>query len=167
METITKQELKDMLLNARRGANIVSIETETTPRMRKTGNPYAGRLVKQSKINGMINWYYENSVNNQREREGKKTDFEAKPRQWGKRVKGTPLVEHKGRYYLEVKVENTYGKTYIDDQGNVVNQEEIEEFLYNSSSSRQGVEDKVILRDYKLDSIQSITMNGKKYKVAS
>lgn len=167
METITKQELRDMLLNARRGANIVSIETETTPRMRKTDNPYAGRLVKQSKINGMINWYYENAVNNQREREGKNADFEAKPRRWGSRIHGTPLVEHKGKYYLELKVENRYGKTYIDDQGNEVPQEEIDEFLYNSSSSRQGVEDEVILRDYKLDSIKAIKMNGKKYKVAS
>lgn len=167
MQIITKQELKDNLMNMKGGANIVSIVTKTTPRMRKTDNPFYDKVEKVSKVNGIINWRYSNAVNNQRKREGKEDDFQAVERRWGQRIKGTPLVEHKGKYYLEMKVERKLNSEYIHkEKGEKLDMEQLGAFLYtNSSSKRQNLEKEVVLRDYKLDSIDTIKMNGEEYKV--
>jgi hypothetical protein len=100
----TLEEFKSALLE-RKGTTFVTIVAETDPKLRKRGNPYAGRVTKRSRVNGAIGWIYGNGVNRQRIREGLDPDFEAFPRKWGERIKGTPFVEHKGNTYLELKVE--------------------------------------------------------------
>lgn len=170
-QVITKRQLTDQLLNTK-GATIVSMETFTKPNLLKTNNPYWDKenkkwlLTKISKVNGMIGWRYTNSVNNQRVRENKKDDFQAVERRWGQRIQGTPLVEHKGKVYIELKLENRYETVYVDDGGREVDTEFVEQFLPKSKrSSRQGLDKEVVLRDYMLDSIESITMGGEFYKV--
>lgn len=171
MKTITKQELIERLMNTK-GTTIVSIETKTTPRLLKTDNPYWNKenkqwhLTKLSRVNGIVGWIYSNSVNNQRVREGKEDNFQAEERKWGKRIQGTPLVDHKGNKYLELKVENKYKSVYLDDEGEVVDDSVVKQYESSSSSkSRQGVEKEVVLRDYKIGSINTITMGGETYKV--
>jgi len=171
MKTITKQELIERLLNTK-GTTIISVEASTNPRLLKTDNPYWDKenkkwnITKLSYVNGMIGWIYTNSVNNQRSREGKSEDFQAHKRRWGKRIKGTPLVDHKGNKYLELKVENHYRTVYLDADGYPVDERDLEPYKQNSKpKSRQGVEKEVVLRDYKIDSIETITLGGEKYKV--
>lgn len=171
METVSQETLVETLSNAPQSASFVSFESVTEPRLLKTDNPYydsetkTWNLRKISRTTGIINFVYENSVNNQREREGLEADFESHPRRWGSRVDGTPLVEHKGRFYLEVNVQSSESR-YVDNMGREVPREELEEFFGSrSSSSRQGVEDKVILRDYKISSINQINMFGQQYDV--
>lgn len=166
MANLTRTQLKE-LLSTTKGTTIVTIETETDPRMRKTNNPYSGHIVKRSKVNGMIGWNYTNSVNNQRDREGNREEFVAKPRKWGQRIIGTPLVEHKESYYLELKVERAMGSTFVDVRtGNEVPKETLLEWLPKpSTSSRQDVEKEIILRDYKLDSIVKIRINKNEYQI--
>jgi hypothetical protein len=156
----TLGELKAALAS-RKGTSFVTIVAETDPRMNKRGNPYLGRVTKRSTVNGAIGWLYPSSVNRQREREDLQADFESHPRKWGERIKGTPFVEHKGSTYLELKVENVLETQYLLD-GEPVDRSVIQEWLpkRKSEGQRQEVATPVICRDYKLDTIKSISMNG-------
>ena len=153
---VSLYQFRDSLLTIK-GACIVTIHTETEPAMRKTDNPYIG-VVKHSAVNGIINWIYERSVNRQRFREGLPTDFTPFPRKWGKRIVGTPLVEHKGQHYLEMKVQKAQARYFLGTRE--VTSEEIRPYLRPASPSRQGVENEVILRDYALENIKAIVYGG-------
>jgi len=160
---LTVTELRAALLGIK-GAMIITIEAETLPQMRKTDNPYLGTR-KVSAVNGVINWVYEIAVNNQRLREDKEADFTAFPRKWGKRIKGTPLVEHKGQYYLEMKVQSAKAH-YVQGDAEIAVSELIP-YFYERSKSRQGVEKEVILRDYALENIKGIRWGGELVKVGA
>lgn len=158
-------ELKAALME-RKGTSFVTIVAVTDPRMRKRDNPYAGRVQKRSSVNGVVGWIYQNSVNRERVREDLEADFEAHPRKWGERIKGTPFVEHKGNTYLELKVERVLSTEYLLD-GEPVDREVIAEWLpaRKAEGARQEVENPIILRDYRLDSITEITFDGITIKV--
>ena len=163
---ITLNALKDRLASVR-GAKIITFTALTKPSgMRKTGNPYA-TCMKESRVNGIINWSYEKAVNNQRLRESQPMDdfgnveaFHAAPRQWGQRVRGTPFVEHNGTFYLEVKVQNALGHRYLFEE-QVIEAEHIKPFLPNRDNEgiRQEVDNIIILRDYKLESIKQVILD--------
>lgn len=171
-EFISPDELADLLRNAR-GATIVTVEARTEPRLLARHpvsgqpNPLKGNLIKVSRVNGIINWGYEGSVNRQRAREEMTPDFEALPRKWGFRLPGTPLVEHDGRLYLELKVERSLDHRYETFDGLELDSADVEAYLPQRSASRQGVSRQVILRDYALDNIISIRMGGMTYIVSS
>jgi hypothetical protein len=169
----TAEELREILMELR-GAKAATIFAKTEPKMRKTDNPYIGRVLKHSQVNGMVNWHYENSVNNQREREGHGEIFEALPRKWGTRIKRpdgtlTPLVEHKGQWYLEVKVQQTIRHEYrfvgTERKLNRISMEELRKFLTERTGegARQELEKVVILRDYALENIYQLTLDGQEY----
>ncbi len=187
MQTITRSKLKDLLYH-RSGASIVTVVSRTEPDMRKRDNPFYGKVCKVAQVNGMVGFRYKNSVNNQRFREGQPVDdggnvveFEPLPRKWGNRLyredvdpntgatvrRLTPLVLHKGRHYLELKVERLLSMHYQDEDGNPVPAEDLHPWLRQRSgeSSRQLVERPVVLRDYALDSIEEIRMDGVIYRV--
>ncbi len=166
LPTMTRRQLIDAL-RKQKGATPVTVKTRTVPKMRKTGNPFWDKVVKVSRVNGFANWVYANSVNRQRGRENKVADFVPEPRQWGTRIAHTPLVEHKGNFYLELKVEKSYEHEYLWIKNNEPLDDyeltELEKFLQKSSKSRTQQTDKeIILRDYRMDSIVGITMNGQK-----
>ena len=147
-----------------RVVTIVSLTKESRMRAKMNGveNPYwqahkEGRLLKRSLVNGMVNWIYKNSVNNQRVREGQPLTedgavkhFEPLKRSWGERVEGTPFVRHNGGIYLEVKVEKSLKHQYELD-GVPIADELIRPFLASKKeSSRQETEKPIYCRDYKL-----------------
>lgn len=160
------KELENML-NELRGATFVNIVATTNCRLpRKTGYKDA---VKVQNFNATINFHYENSVNNQRIREGKQPVFEAMERTWGKRRltednRLTPLVDHDGKVYLECKIEKIIETKYFM-YGKEIEASVIEPLLRESTASRQGLEKEVVLRDYDLDNINTITINSKTYIV--
>jgi len=163
-------------LNVRKGAQMVTMIARTIPDL-KGGkkSPLAGRLVeKQSRVNGVVNWSYENAVNNQRCREektlldphGQIEHFISEPRRWGKRCHGSAFVRHiptgkeEKRVYVEFKHQNSLGTQYFID-GLPVDKDEVEPHLRDKDeSSRQGVDKKIILRDYRISSIEYITFGG-------
>ena len=172
---MTKADLVDVLMT-RKGAFFSTIVAETDPRMKKTGNPFVGAM-KISRVNGLFNWIYENAVNRQRIKENQPLDaagevehFDAAPRKWGTRVKRedgtvTPLVEHKGQYYIEMKVEKSLGYEYRKD-GATLDSKAVEAFLpERKEGARQEVENPVILRDYSIESIRQITLDGIVYEI--
>lgn len=174
----------EQVLASKQGASIVSIVAETDPKARKKDdagnpNPFVG-LRKVARVNGIINWHYENAVNNQRCREETPTDnegniipFEAAHRQWGYREttpdgKLTPFVFNPktGERYLELKVQRSLEYQYVDANGNVIPAELVNPFLpQRKEGARQQVENPVILRDYKLSNIKQLQMGGELFVV--
>ncbi len=148
------------------GTRIVTITTRTDPRLRKTGNPYAGNVVKVQALNGVLNYDYEAAVNRQRGREEKAGDFQACSRQWGERIPGTPIVEHKGKTYLSVKVERCLWRRFETiDTAELIDPAELDPFMPAKAGSRQGIDREVIERTIAIDSIVSIRMNGQTYRL--
>lgn len=175
MPTMTRDNLVQIMQN-RRGAFFATIVAETEPAVRKTNNPYVG-VKKISRVNGLLNWIYENSVNRVRIKENQPLDnngdvehFVSKPRKWGQRIKRedgsiTPLVEHKGKNYLELKVERSLGYEYRHN-GQIVDPTAIEPFLpKREEGARQEVDNPVILRDYSIENIVQITIDGIVYEI--
>lgn len=166
-KTITHEQLVEMLRTT--ATTIVSIWTETAPKMLAKANgvpnPYKNKqVVKRSKNNGIINFHYENAVNNRRVKEDSEPDFVAKPRQWGSRIPGTPLVEHKGNFYLEMKVERCLENEILVDGDPAP--DDLKNFLpHKEEGSRQELESPVIIRDFKVDNIKAVQMNGEFYTV--
>ena len=177
MATIKHSDLVSVL-STRKGAFFATIVAETEPAMRKTGNPFVG-ATKISSVNGLLNWIYQNSVNNQRARENQPLDaqgevehFTPVSRKWGKRIvrqdgSVTPLVEHNGQFYLELKIQKSLGHEYR--LGSLtIDSKDIEPFLpQRTEGARQMVDNPVILRDYRIDNIRQITMDGTVYDVVA
>ena len=163
MDKISKENLVELLKSVK-GSTFVTIQTVTTPKfIGGKSCPFAG-AIKISKVNGCIGFNYENSVNNQRKRENSEPDFVSEPRTWGHRISGTPLVKHEGLYYLEIKVEKSELPIYILGTS-ILDNNEVENWI-REQTTRQDVEKPVILRDYKIDSIQKIIINKKEYVVS-
>jgi hypothetical protein len=164
-QEITRRAL-ELKIRELKGAKIATIVSETVPAMRKTDNPFHGRIRKVSRTNVVLNCVYQNSVNNQREREDLERNFEPEPRKWGQRIVGTGLVEHNGELYLETKIQRTLGYTYIDQSGSEVDPAIINPYLPKRvEGERQGVEKPVIWRDYKLASIRELVVDGTTFVV--
>jgi len=169
MKTITQSELVTRLMETDASASFVSIRSETDPRLKRTGNPFnAGAVLKRSATRGLINFRYTNAVNNQRDREGIDEAFEAQPRRWGVHVPDTPLIEHKGAFYIEMKVEGiTEDPVFFNAVTGVeIAKPEIEEWLpARRKAQTQGTETEVVVRDFKVASIRGITMYGEEFEV--
>lgn len=161
------------LLSDSLGANFVTIETRTVPKLLARhpisgeANPFRGNIVKVAIVNGVINWVYERAVNRQRTREELTADFQAMPRKWGHRMAGTPLVEHNGQYYLELKVERSIDYRYEAMDRTPLDKAAVNQYLTPPSASRQGVEKTIILRDYKIDNITRIKYRGQEFRIAA
>jgi hypothetical protein len=154
-----------------RGANIVTLQTRTVPKLlakhavTAEPNPFKGNVVKLASVNGVIGWQYATAVNRQREREELPTGFRAEKRDWGTRLHGTPLVRHKSRYYVEMKVQHE-SHHYQTLDGRDLATEEVEAFLPKRKPSfRQGVDREIVLRDYATSSIVSLTTRGVIYTI--
>jgi hypothetical protein len=174
MPVMTRDALVDTF-KARRGAFPMTIVAETAPDMRKTDNPYVGAL-KVARVNGMGgSWNYENGVNRLLDKEGKPMDFTAFPRKWGQRVlhddgRLTGLVHHVNkegveRWYVEMRVLRSLQHEYRFN-GAVVDSGLIHPFLrQKEEGTRQGLDNPLILRDYAVDNIRQVTMDGIVYDV--
>jgi len=164
-KVITDVEMINLLCE-KRGAKIISFESNTSVRLLKTWN--RGEVRKISVINGFIGWDYENSVNNQRDRENILSDFNAEKNSAGTRVAGTPFLrnEKTNNNLLWIKVQRVLDNPcYMLDQKKI-DESEFEDFLpAKSTSSRQGVEDQIIPRAYGFRNIVSITYKKNKYVI--
>jgi hypothetical protein len=152
-------------LMGQKGATPVSFQSVTDARLRKTGNPLPMPVLKISEVNGFIGYNYETSVNNQRVREGGERDFEAEDRKWGTRIHPC-VVEHKGEFYITVKVERSIAPPrYFDAEGSERETVEVKPFLPPKGETRQEVEKEVIHREYKVTSIRNIRWGGHRIEI--
>jgi hypothetical protein len=156
------------------GASFVALDTITVPTL-KGGkkNPHQGHVRKvmigtSVMIFAMKNGgsAYENMVNRRLIAEGKDpSSFSLGPRKWGVRVEGTPFIEHNGQQYLEV-IFLRPGKAVYELNGEVVDPGTIEGLELEKDEAEQGgLENKVIIRTFKVDSIAAITVNKQQYNL--
>lgn len=162
-QLVTKSQLVEVLRGLKT-STFARIISSTEPKVKK-GCPYAG-LKKISSALVNINYSYGNAVNNRRNKENREADFKSAPRIWGNKIPNTPLIENDGEYYLETRFMNAPKETIYVSNGNVVESEKVKPFLYaTSSSSRQQVENPVIVRNFKISNIVEIQINKVNYKL--
>lgn len=154
------------------GTTPISFESVTEPRMNKTNNPFYGRVLKVSFVGGLIGYNYENSVNNQLDREDKETNFKSQSRTWGVRdEEHSFLVHHKGESYLSVKVQQTNKKPiYLDKvSGKVIPTESLLPYLPKSKkpNTQRDLDKEVIVRDYKVSNLRKLTIGGERFDFQS
>lgn len=150
------------------GASFVGLITVTEPKMRKTGNPYAGKVVKVARTSGQVNFDYDGAVGRAREKEGKPAEDWQKGESWHEPYmidgKYTPFCRHKKDGTLYVRVRHMGGSSvYIDkDTGEEVDKELLKPFLPDASYGNQGLDkgDEVRFVTYKLDSVRAATVKG-------
>ena len=133
-------------------------------------NPQQGRVTKQmtgasvmcfSNTNGSA---YNAMVLRRLEQEGKDpASFELGPRAWGQRIAGTPFVEHNGKHYLEVIFLRAGAVQYMLD-GKAVDSTEIEGLPEKREGEQGGLENKVVIRTFAMDSIVALRANGQEWK---
>lgn len=153
----------------------VYIKMNTVTTQALTGgkkNPMKG-LVKKLSIGHNVAIFdnrnknsYEDMVKFNLIKEGKDPEsFELSPRPWGTRIPNSPLVEHKGEYYLEV-IFIKAGNTMYTYNGNPITKEEIEGFpLPKPNTGQGGLQDQVQIRTFKINSITQLTMNKITYNL--
>src|SRR4051812_13236191 len=97
-------------MNRIQGVTFAGMDCITIPKL-KGGkkNPQQGRVTKHHKgarvmlFTNKNSSGYENMVRRRLEAEGKDPDtFVLGELQWGKRIYDSPLIEHEGKYYMQV-----------------------------------------------------------------
>lgn len=167
MKTIvTVKEAVAMIQRTVRGTMAISVDAVTVPDLRKTGNPFVGKIVKACTMNGLIGFDYETSVNNQAGREGKE-ERDAKPRKWGVLTADRLFVEHKGQYYLQMKVQSASTPIYRDLDGNEIPLSAIEAFMppKAKSSTQADLEKEIVVRDVKVGNLRGMRFCGADYEI--
>jgi hypothetical protein len=170
-QLLLSQSQLERRLFKRRDAAPIGMTALTEPDMRITNNPFAGRVAKICNVNGFINWRYSRAVNRQRVREWKPADFRALSRSWGQRVKNSPLValvtEHgETLLYIEIKVQTAVAQFRNSETGEVIPLEALKRFLIKPAKPVwQGLYRHIVLRDYRLDHIAELRIEGEVWRI--
>lgn len=166
-----KLETAQAAFDTLEGGTFVGMDTVTDVKL--TGgkkNAQQGRVTKQmtgaqvmcftnSKTNA-----YDAMVRRRLEAEGKDPDsFELGPRAWGERITGTPFVSHNGKHYLEVIFLKSGSVQYLLD-GQPVDETAIEGLPDRKEGEQAGLENKVVLRTFSLDSIVALRAAGQEWR---
>lgn len=166
---ISPNELVEILRNVNNRV-MVEITTSTDPDMRKTNNPFIGKVKKVQTLRVTLNQDYAELVNSARILEGKTPDFQAKPRPWGVKIQNTPLVENKGSFYVEGIVSGEAPAPAIYKMlGIEIDKSILLPFLpaKNESAKRNQLLDKneVTVRTFKVENIVALKIENKFYIV--
>lgn len=148
------------------GSSIASIDTRTTVELAGgKKNPMQGRVVKVTTGANVMFFTntnsnaYENMVHRRLQAEGKDPEnFQLSPRRWGTRVADTPFVEHKGQLYAEVVYLKPPKLVQYFLDGVAIAKDAIIGLKDTKEAEQGDLENKVILRDFKLESITAVRM---------
>lgn len=144
----------------------VGMITVTVPAMKKTNNPFFGRVVKISHVTAWINVRYSRSVNLQRVREAQPANFRASERAWGSKIESRPLVEHDDQYYFEARLQTRKSQIRDIETGKVIAPEQLKPYLSPlKKNTRQRLNREVILRDFRVDHVAELRINGEVWRV--
>jgi len=161
----------EKILSTVNGATFISMDTTTVPKLLGgKNNPMQGRIRKHNTGANIMVFQnknahgYDNMVKRRLEKEGKSPElFKLSPRKWGQRVPNLPIVEHKGEQYLEVIFLQSGHSSYTLD-GDYIDREDIEGLNDSKPEGEQGgLSDKVIIRTFKVASIDRLKVGGKQY----
>ena len=166
---VTVNQLVEILRTWVLGAQPVSLQYVTTPKLTKEGKVKFGEVVKIANIGAMVGYQYANSVNNQCERENEVADFISKPL-WngkGKRL-STALSTHveKGTFYLTYKKQQTFRSFHFDTALNFIPASLLRPFFPKSDPAKyQGIDKPVYHREIAVDNIRKLKFRGTTYEV--
>jgi hypothetical protein len=171
MMQITTTALMGILSNIK-GGTMVYLSTLTTLDV-----PSIGRVQKYCKQSIQVGCSYENSVNNKLAKEGFKKTFKSGRLPWGRWFILNRIITHNGYYYARFyKTNNACEKiTYIVNGREATPQEVVVIKVYDTEipsakQSRYGLTDikkQSRVRNYRLDTILSISADGETYKVSN
>lgn len=180
-KTVTVSQLRE-ILNGISHAMPIAFSALVDAKAKKTGNPY-GDISKLSRVQAFTGADYEKSVNRQLDREGKtQLEFTAKERSWGERV-SPALVQNGGKFYLVAQVLKTAKPVYLvrkpwklnaPNTGTILREqiltpiakEAIAAFLPAvRPATNQGTEKEVVYRNYSLENLISVSVNGLRLRV--
>lgn len=166
---ITKAELIIMLLNWNFGAQPASVQYETKPKLNKEGKLKFGDVTKLANVGVMLGYNYQNSVNNQRERENEIKDFMAQKLWKGAGSRLSPcLAKHKdkGTFYMSYKAQQTFRAFHFDNVLNFIPVALLKPYFpVNNSAKYQGVEKAVYHREINIDNIRKLKFRKTTYEI--
>lgn len=165
MRTLKHKELIEKLM-AIKHAMPITISAFTEVKARKTGNPYE-KIMKFSIVNGFTGFDYEAAVKRQQIREQDKPTFEASERTWGENLNDV-LVTKDGKHYLIIRPLSTKKPLYYavkNGKMSPVSKKDIQAFLPPDREPNQPINNKIIYRNYNIESLRSICFNGVRYKI--
>ncbi len=159
-------------LSDQRGATILTFTAKTDARLKKTGNPY-GQVYKIARVNGLVNFHYDNGVLRRLEKEGKSPEDFRKGDSWHVAVltddgKLTPFSVHPktGEFYIRFLHVATLQTIYVTEDGKELTADEVAPFLPKKSEYKnQGLEDPLVFLTYKLAGIQEIVLEGETFSI--
>lgn len=163
----SKEQIIFNVINDGGSATFATIIANVEQKMLKTGNPLRDAVVtKLVDYKFMLNAVYQNAVNNQRIREEKSADFQAKSN-WHEKVydsKNGAIVCNKNKRentYLSGIVQNAETLKYFVDgiEATAEQIEVIKQFKQKSTAKNQGLEDEVIFRTIKIEGIKEVRAN--------
>lgn len=152
-----------------KGTTFVSVDTITEVKL--TGgksNPLQGRVQKLTRganvmvFNSTEQNGYENMIKRRMLEEGKDpSTFTLGKRAWGQRIDQSPFIDHNGKKYIEC-IFISPGKTSYLVDGVETDKDEIQGIPENKENpdSQGGIENKVVIRTFALDSVQAMRING-------
>lgn len=155
-----------------KGGSFLGMDTITKVDLRGgKKNPQLGRVTKKvTGSNVMIftnqtGSAYDKMVRRRLEQEGKDPEtFQLSPRAFGTRLPNTPFVEHNGKYYLEVIFMKAGAVEYLLD-GQPIDKNNIIGLPPPAAAGGEqgGLDNKVVIRTYAIDSIVSLRINNQTY----
>lgn len=174
MKQVTTAQLAAILAEKTLTAGMptfATVEYITDAKLKKTGNPYAN-VLKQSRVNILLNSEYKKAVTNQLAREGK----DANEYQQGKNTmpiekcqnnnffgyyEGKPVIEY--RPNDNVKAQTTYLH-----EGKEISREQIAAFLpAKSKPTNQGTERVIKWNKLYLEKVIRLSLLGETYEIVS
>lgn len=166
---ITKVQLISMLMNWSFGAQPASVQYITTPKLNKEGKNRFGDVTKIANVGIMLGYNYQNSVNNQRERENEIKDFMAQQLWKGKGKRLSPcLAMHKEKetFYMSYKSQQTFKAFHFDTVLNFIPVALLKPYFpVNNSAKYQGVEKAVYHREISIDNIKKLKFRKTTYEI--
>jgi len=166
---ITKRQLIDMLLNWSYGAQPASVQYVTTPKLNNAGKVKFGDVTKIANVGVMLGYNYQNSVNNQRERENELQDFMAQPLWKGAGKRLSPCLakhEAKGTFYMSYKSQQTFKAFHFDTVLNFIPLALLKPFFPQSDTAKyQGLEKAVYHREISIDNIRKLKFKKTTYEL--
>jgi len=174
MKVLKRSEFVEQV-KALKGGTYVGLDIETDPKALKkdrfTGepNPYS-TITKLGSLSGNLGSDYGRRVQKHLDASGIEEAVEVQPRAWGTLLPNRMLVEHKGKYYLQIIPDSATKPIYIAD-GRVVEHADLIDLLpldrgeTSSTQASLGEDAKVIVRDIKIDSIKRIRWFGEEFEL--
>lgn len=165
------RNIKPIIKNVN-GATFATIDTETNVKLAGgKKNPLQGKVIKKTIGSNVMLFQnkessgYSNMVKRRLEQEGKDpSSFKLSPRTWGIRLPEMPVVEHKGNHYVEV-IFLKPGKSHYEVDGVVTDPDDIPGLPVSKSEGNQGgLDNKVVIRTFKTNSITKININNDSFE---